>query len=122
MTTNPGAGCSTSRICRATGLLARPARLTVRVGFINFRAQGSGWKRSCHREPVQRPQHNNLEEINMKNMFRRNFIGMLVLAMLTVWLPSLSAAPKSEDELIADLASPKAGVVTDAPKKLEKEN
>ena len=57
----------------------------------------------------------------MKNMFRRNFIGMLVLAMLTVWLPSLSAAPKSEDELIADLASPKDGVVTDALKKLEKE-
>jgi HEAT repeat protein len=45
----------------------------------------------------------------MNKLYRRSFIGMLILAFLAVTLAplSLQAAPKSEDELITDLGSTK---------------
>jgi HEAT repeat protein len=58
----------------------------------------------------------------MRKLFKRSFIGILVLAFLTVILAplSLQAAPKSEDELIAELASPKEGTVISALQNIEK--
>ncbi|HEU6449634.1 MAG TPA: HEAT repeat domain-containing protein [Verrucomicrobiae bacterium] len=46
--------------------------------------------------------------------------AVIGLAVVATVLPA-SAAPKSEDELMADLASPKEGIVTRALQNLEKE-
>lgn len=51
---------------------------------------------------------------------KRSFIGMLVLTALAFSIIISSAAPPSESSLIADLASPKEGKVTDALQELEK--
>jgi HEAT repeat protein len=59
----------------------------------------------------------------MSKLNRRGFIGLLVLAVLALtWVPgSLQAgSPKTEDELIVDLGSPKVRVVTAALQQLEK--
>ncbi len=52
---------------------------------------------------------------------KRSFIGILAVAVLALSQTISSAAPASEDELIANLASPKEGTVTSALQKLEKE-
>jgi HEAT repeat protein len=51
---------------------------------------------------------------------KRSFIGMLVLAVLTVALPVFARAPLSEDEVVADLASPKESMVISALRNTEK--
>jgi HEAT repeat protein len=51
---------------------------------------------------------------------KRSFIGMLALAVLAVSLPVFARAPLSEDEVIADLASPKESVVVSALRDVEK--
>jgi HEAT repeat protein len=59
----------------------------------------------------------------MNKLYRRSFIGMLVLAVLVTTLSPLllqAGSSKTEDELIADLASPKVRVVTTALQQLEK--
>jgi HEAT repeat protein len=60
----------------------------------------------------------------MNSIGKHSFISMLVLAILALNLTSWNLQarpPKTEDELIADLSSPKAGVVTSALQKIEKE-
>ena len=57
----------------------------------------------------------------MTNIFKRSFIGALLLALISMTLSLQAAPPKSEDALIADLASPKERDVTAALLKLEKE-
>jgi HEAT repeat protein len=57
----------------------------------------------------------------MKKICRKVFVGALLAALLAVAYSPLTASAKSEDEYIADLASPKEGVVTGALLKLEKE-
>lgn len=58
----------------------------------------------------------------MKNLPRRNLIVALLLASVAMMTLSLSAAtPKSEEELVAELSSPKEKVVTAALQKIEKE-
>ena len=59
----------------------------------------------------------------MSKLYKRSFIGMLVLAVLAMTLAPLllqARPPKTEDELITDLASPKEKVVTVALQQLEK--
>jgi len=58
----------------------------------------------------------------MSKLYKRSFIGMLVLAVLAITLAPLllQASPPTEDELIVDLASPKVGVVINALQKIEK--
>jgi len=56
----------------------------------------------------------------MKNMLKPSLAGMLLLALLTFAFPAL-AKDMSESELIAQLASPTAGKVTDALQGLEKQ-
>lgn len=56
----------------------------------------------------------------MKRFCKRSFIGTLALAILTSALPAFAAKEKTEDQLIADLDSPKANLVTEAMLKLEK--
>ena len=55
----------------------------------------------------------------MKKLCTRSFIGMLALTLFTS-ASLVQAAEKTEDQLIADLDSPKAEVVTSAMLKLEK--
>jgi len=55
----------------------------------------------------------------MKTICKRSFIGMLAVALFALASP-VSAAEKTEDQLIADLDSPRAEVVTAAMLKLEK--
>jgi len=55
----------------------------------------------------------------MKTMCKRSFVGALTLGLLMLASP-LIAAEKSEDQLVQDLDSPKAPVVTEALLKLEK--
>lgn len=60
----------------------------------------------------------------MTDICKRSFIGAFLLAFLGLTMAPVSLhakAPKSEDELIADLASPKENEVTGALQKLEKE-
>jgi HEAT repeat protein len=60
----------------------------------------------------------------MSKLYKRSFIGMLVLAVLVTTLAPLllqAGSPKTEDELIADLASPKESVVINALQKIEKQ-
>lgn len=57
----------------------------------------------------------------MNHSSKRSFIGMLALALLCFSPAALLAGPVTEEKLIADLASPKDDVVTDALQKLEKE-
>ena len=58
----------------------------------------------------------------MSKIYKRSFIGMLALAFFAGILAplSLQAAPKSEDQLIVDLASPKDGTVISALQNIEK--
>jgi HEAT repeat protein len=58
----------------------------------------------------------------MSKLCKRSFIGMLALAFLAVALTplSLQAGPKTEEELIANLASPKDGTVVSALQGIEK--
>ena len=56
----------------------------------------------------------------MNYLSKLGFIGMLALAVLAFSPTISSAAPPAEASLIADLASPKEGTVTDALAKLEK--
>ena len=59
----------------------------------------------------------------MSKLYRRSFIGMLVLAVFAMTLAPLllqARPPKSEDELIADLASPKDNVVISALQNIER--
>jgi HEAT repeat protein len=59
----------------------------------------------------------------MNKLSKRSFIGMLVLAVLAVTLAPLllqARPPKSEDELVAHLASPKDKEVYAALQELEK--
>ena len=56
----------------------------------------------------------------MRIMCKRSFVWALSLALLAVASPVL-AREKTEDELIADLASPNESKVTDALLKLEKQ-
>jgi HEAT repeat protein len=59
----------------------------------------------------------------MIKLYRRSFIGMLVLAVFGMTLAPLllqARPPKSEDELIASLSSPKDKVVANAIQDLEK--
>jgi HEAT repeat protein len=58
----------------------------------------------------------------MSKLFKSSFIGMLALAFFAVTLAPLSvqAGPKTEDELIASLASPKDGTVVSALQGIEK--
>ena len=53
---------------------------------------------------------------------KRSFIGMLAVVFLAGILAplSLQAAPKSEDQIIVDLASPKDGTVIDALQSVER--
>jgi len=55
----------------------------------------------------------------MNSSCRRGLIGMLALLALA-FSPSITSAAPSEASLIADLASPREGVVTDALQELEK--
>jgi HEAT repeat protein len=57
----------------------------------------------------------------MKNICKRSFIGALLLAFVSTTLPLHAKTVKTEDQLIADLSSPKDGDVTAALQKLEKE-
>lgn len=60
----------------------------------------------------------------MNKLSQRSFIGAILLTLFALTLAPFSLQakqPKSEDELIADLASPKDGVVADALQKLEKD-
>lgn len=57
----------------------------------------------------------------MKRSCKCRFIGMLAVAMLSLSPVNLLAGPVTEEKLIADLASPKEGVVLDALQKLEKQ-
>jgi len=58
----------------------------------------------------------------MRKSYRRGFIGLLVLGFLAMtMLPfSVQARDKTEDELVADLASPKENVVISALQHIEK--
>lgn len=59
----------------------------------------------------------------MNKLYRRSFTGMLVLAFLTMTLAPLllqARPPKSEDALIADLASSKDSVVISALQNIER--
>lgn len=58
--------------------------------------------------------------MNMSHTLRQNLIRVLMLLFLAA-SPLLLAAPKTEAELIAELASPKESKVTDALLKLEKQ-
>jgi HEAT repeat protein len=64
---------------------------------------------------------NNLKGKIMNYLSKRSFIGTLAIAVLALSQTILFAAAASEESLIADLASPKEGVVTSALQKLEKE-
>lgn len=60
----------------------------------------------------------------MSKLSQRSFIRFLVLAVVAVTLAPFSLQakpPKTEDELITDLASPKDSVVAEALQKLEKD-
>ncbi len=59
----------------------------------------------------------------MSKLYRRSFIGMLVLAVFGLALAPLllqAGPPKSEGELIADLGSPKESVVISALQNIER--
>ena len=59
----------------------------------------------------------------MSKLYKRSFIGMLALAVFGLTLAPLllqARPPKSEDELIADLASPKDSVVISALQNIER--
>jgi len=56
----------------------------------------------------------------MNYLSKRSLLGMLTLAVLAFSQMISTAAPPSEETLITDLASPKAGKVTDALQDLEK--
>jgi HEAT repeat protein len=56
----------------------------------------------------------------MKNFTRRIFVGMLSLTVVTLALPA-GAKDKSEDQLIAELSSPKEEIVVEALLSLEKQ-
>ena len=56
----------------------------------------------------------------MSKSYRHSFIGMLALAIVALSLP-IFARTVSEDELVADLASPRENVVIDALQKIEKQ-
>jgi HEAT repeat protein len=56
----------------------------------------------------------------MKNLMKRSLAGMLALALVGIALPT-QAKEKTEDELIADLSSPKEDVVVETLLKLEKQ-
>ncbi|MCO5053467.1 MAG: hypothetical protein M9920_14365 [Verrucomicrobiae bacterium] len=56
----------------------------------------------------------------MKRMTKRSFIGALTLAALVCSSIAVSAAPKTEAQLIADLASPKEKVVIRGLAEIEK--
>jgi len=62
----------------------------------------------------------NLEKI-MSKLYRRGFIGMLVLAVFTLALPVFARTALSEDELVAQLSSSDEKKVVDALQQLEKE-
>jgi HEAT repeat protein len=53
----------------------------------------------------------------MKKLFKPLLVGAVVLALA---LPALARAPKSEDELMTDLGSPKPNVVISAMQDIEK--
>lgn len=57
----------------------------------------------------------------MNSMWKRTFVGALLLAVLAACPSLLAAATKSEDQLIQDLGSPDSGKVTDALLGLEKQ-
>jgi HEAT repeat protein len=63
---------------------------------------------------------NNLEEKIMIKSSKHSFIGMLALAVLAVSLPVFAGAPLSEDQVVANLASPKESVVISALRNVEK--
>jgi HEAT repeat protein len=57
----------------------------------------------------------------MKMIMKRSVLAMMALMAFGAWVNLAGAAePPSEDKLIADLASPKEGTVTDALGKIEK--
>jgi len=56
----------------------------------------------------------------MKNMTKRCFLSALSLAVITFTTVSVQAAPKTEDELIAQLASPKEKQVISGLSEIEK--
>jgi len=56
----------------------------------------------------------------MKNLTKRSFVGLLALTLVAVALPT-QAKEKTEDELIADLASPREEIVVETLLKLEKQ-
>jgi HEAT repeat protein len=62
-----------------------------------------------------------MEEADMNSMWKRTFVGALLLAVLAACPSLLAAATKSEDQLIQDLGSPDSGKVTDALQQLEKQ-
>jgi HEAT repeat protein len=57
----------------------------------------------------------------MKNICKRGFVGMLALAFFAVASPLAAKETRSEDQLIADLESPKEKVVNEALLRLEKD-
>jgi HEAT repeat protein len=58
--------------------------------------------------------------MNTSNYCKQSLLAALVVAVLAFSQTVSSAAPPSEASLIADLASPKEGIVTDALQGLEK--
>lgn len=56
----------------------------------------------------------------MNKTCRRSFIGIFVLTFFAMALSLQARTPETEDQLIADLSSPKDGVVTSALQKIEK--
>jgi len=62
---------------------------------------------------------NTIEGGDMSEMCKRSFLGAIMLALLATAFPAV-AAEKTEDQLIAELASPVETKVTDALQKLEK--
>ncbi|HEY5296422.1 MAG TPA: HEAT repeat domain-containing protein [Verrucomicrobiae bacterium] len=57
----------------------------------------------------------------MSKIYKRSFIGILVLAILTLALPAFARAKMNEDELIAQLSSSDEKKVYDALQNLEKQ-
>src|SRR5580698_3059076 len=56
----------------------------------------------------------------MNTITKRVFTGTMILAALGFCVPRVSAAPPSEDKVVANLSSPKEGTVISALKDLEK--
>ena len=56
----------------------------------------------------------------MKTTMKQVFAGMMVLAAFSFCAPRASAAPPSEDKVVANLSSPKEGTVISALKDMEK--